>query len=194
MEISAYNCPNCKRSFSPISDYNVFSKQVVLDVEKKYQYINVFCDKCLTQINGLILDQAIFWNAKYQYYYDKYVKNLSSKTNNKKYLYAYFPYCEQGVVKSLFSFIKTEQFDVLVIPQYLAKFIQWDKQICLLPSNMFAGMFNTIYPNYLAQMILLKQAQKYDGSLLYSLYYTFCEKFNILYNIKKWQKFKILLN
>ena len=189
---NSYFCPNCNKNF-PINT-SVVQKQGFITLDKNYNYIVVemFCNNCNKVINGILLQRMTLWDNEYQYLYKRFVKNYLNK-NNKNYLYAYFPLVDQKTIINLFKFINFDKFDAIVIPEYYNKFIQWDKQICILPNIFFKSSIENIYPNYLCQKLVINESQKFTGSKLYSIYNTFFYKFNSLYGLKKWQKLKLMI-
>ena len=195
IDLFQYKCPNCNKYFSYLTNYFTNKTKIKLDKTYQYEMVNFFCNNCKKSINGIQLEQLVLWNEDYEFYYDKFVTNKNNRiVEGKQFLYLFFPYNDQKTIKSILNFIKLEKFDAIIIPEYFKKYIAWEKQLCILPTSMFEYNYKKIYPNYLAQKIIINQANIFLNSKIYSIYNTFFYKFNILYGIKDWKKLKLMIN
>lgn len=196
MNIQTYCCPICNKHFVTYNLSKILQKKIFIDIQYSYYLFNVLCNNCKKSINGINFDIPILWEQNYQYRYDKYVVNKNIRvTNNKKFLYLYFPKIQENILINILTKIKYEKFDAILLPKYFYQLIKdklENKQLCIITDDICFIQSNLL-PNYLLQMILLNQSAKYLNSQLYSIYTTFSNKFNKLFYIKDYQKFKLKL-
>lgn len=190
MKISNYKCPNCNTVFDNFFSYKY--SIITLELDKKYNFnlYNIYCDNCKNYVRILQNDIVIAWLEKYEYLYDKYVINKNKNiTSDKTYFYFYYPTNDLDIIKKMFDKIKKNYISSLIIPEKYHNIIDYNGEICLLPNEMFYYNNKTIFPNYLAEQIIINEANKYNNSKLYSCYNTFFYNFNLLYKIKSWKNF-----
>jgi len=190
MRINNYKCPNCNTVFDNFFSYKSSNFDIILDKKYNFNLYNIYCDNCNNYVKILQHDIVIAWLEKYEYYYDKYVINKNSiiKTD-RKYFYFYYPSNDKNIIKKMFDKIKNNYISSLIIPEKFHNVIDFDGEICLLPNEMFYYNNKNIFPNYLAEQIIINEANKYTNSRLYSCYNTFFYNFNLLYKIKNWNNF-----
>lgn len=194
INIDEYFCPNCNKKFQFNSPCETQKNFVQLDKKYQYLHINTFCNNCKKNISGIFLQKIILWLQQYQQYYKNYVKNYFV-AEHKNYLYTYFPFTNDDIIDGMFKFVNYDKIDVIVALQGQQKYIDGlKKQICILPIKMFYCNQNNIFPNYLAQTIIINQSNKLSDCKLYSFYNTFFNKFDLLYGLNDWQKLKLIIN
>lgn len=182
-------CPNCNSFFVDRLDLNQRIQKCSFGKNNKFGFdlINIPCHNCKKEIVILMTSTPILWLKDQQYSYDKFVINKNRQViNYKTYLYFYYPTTDKNTIINLKRTINFEKIDALIIPEcFKPYFDDWEKQLCLLPDYLFQPIKNTDYPNYFAQAIIQKEIQKYDNSIVYSMYYNYLDFFILLYKQKE---------
>ena len=192
MNLQEYQCPCCSAYFKNFSISTQQKFKITLDKDYIFYLITSRCESCHKNIRFLFNQIMISWNKQYENYYDRYVINKSNK-QNKKYLYLYHPTQNKYIVKKMFDKSKSDV-DVVITTEYFSELIDFKKQLCILPDKLYSFNRNTIFPNLLAQTMIINEAKKYNSDNLMSIYNTFFNNFRCLYKIKDWINFIKIIN
>lgn len=193
MNISQYKCPNCSACFNNFSLFT--QQQIKINLDKQYVFYLTTsrCENCKKDVRLFTNQITISWIKDYQFIYDKYVIN-KTKNKNKKYFYFYHPTKNKFIIQTMYNQLKNNDITTIITTQQFAQVIDFKKQMCVLPNKIFSFNKNTIFPNLLAQIIIINQSKKYQNSKLYSLYNTFFNNFCCLYKVKDWKNFIVNIN
>lgn len=197
INVEQLRCPNCNIIFGHNTEYNREQHSIILDKTYYYDVLNLLCYKCKKQICAYICNDEIpvLWKKQEEYYYNDFVKNKDVKiTQNKNYLYFYFPIEDKTILDNILNSINLEKIDAIITKESFKELFNWNKEICILPDAIYQPNKNTLFPNYFAQKIIERQSEKFDHSNIFSTYYTFIDKFSLIYQVKNWNKLREKMN
>lgn len=189
MKENKYKCPNCGMIFDIFSQTKEEKLDLILDKKYSFDLYNIYCENCKKTIRILESDIIVAWDSEYEFSFEKYTinKNINIKSN-KKYFYFYYPNNDKYTVQKMFKKINKDNISCLIIPEKFHDVINFSGETCVLPNQLFYYNNQSIFPNYLAEKIIINESNKHENSELFSCYNTFFYKFNLLYNVLDWKK------